>query len=53
MANQIAIVQVLMDSWPEGATIPNIDGDIPLYVAAWGGVGYGNIYNVLFECPQV
>jgi len=50
---QIAMVEILMDSWPEGATIPNIDGDIPLHVAAWGGVGYENICNVLIDAHAI
>ena len=29
--------------------IPNIDGDLPLHVAAWGGDGYENICDILMD----
>ena len=32
-------VKVLLDSWEEGATVRNVDGDLPLHVAVWSGTG--------------
>ena len=33
------LVKILLESWSEGTTIRNIDGDIPLHVSVWAGTG--------------
>ena len=32
-------VKILLDSWSEGATIRNVDGDLPIHVSVWAGKG--------------
>ncbi len=32
-------VKILLDSWAEGTTVRNVDGDLPLHVSVWAGKG--------------
>ena len=36
---QTALAILLVESWSEGLKIPNVDGDLPVHVAVWGGIG--------------
>jgi hypothetical protein len=33
------LVKILLESWSEGTTIRNVDGDLPLHVSVWAGKG--------------
>ncbi len=33
------LVRILLESWSEGTTVRNVDGDLPLHVSVWAGRG--------------
>ena len=38
MGNNSYLLQELLKRWPKGASCSNLEGDMPLHIASWGGI---------------
>lgn len=43
------LVRILLESWSEGTTVCNIDGDTPLHVSVWAGTGNEEVAKLLIN----